>query len=1540
MRKVVLSILAFVGMTSALLAYNVTFKVDMTNVSNFTVANVNGNFNGWCGGCNPMTDDNNDGIWELTIDLPVGVYEYKFTADGWNQQENLTPGTACTVTNFGFTNRTLTVSGSDIVQPVVCWGSCTTCTSVYPVTFKVDMSTVTSTFTTPTVNGLFNGWSGNANPLTDVNNDGVWETTIFLNPGTYEYKFAADNWGIQETLIPGSTCTVTNSGFTNRTVTVGSAAVVLDPVCWGACVACSQVLPSYNVTFQVDMNQQTGFTTPELNGTFNNWCGNCAQMSDSNNDGIYTVTVQLQAGTYEYKFSHDNWGGSEQLTAGSSCTVTNDGFTNRSLTVTGNTTLGAVCYGSCSACTAPTYNVTFRVDMSQQPGIVPELNGTFNNWCGACAPMTDANSDGVYEITVPLQAGAYEYKYAYGDWTGSEIIAPGSSCASSGQYINRTLVVGNAATVLPIVCYGSCTSCSVQTYNVTFQVDMSQQTGFTTPEVNGTFNSWCGNCSAMTDANNDGIWQVTIPLTAGSYEYKFSADNWGSSESLTAGTPCTVTNGGFTNRAITVSANTTVPVVCWGSCNNCQAPTYNVTFQVDMTQQTGFTTPTVNGSFNGWSGTANPLTDANNDGIWEVTLPLQAGNYEYKFAADNWGIQENLVAGTTCTVTNYGFTNRSLEVSNANVVMPVVCWNSCSACSPPTYDVTFRVDMTQQSGFTTPEVNGSFNNWCGSCNPMTDVNNDGIWEVTLPIPAGSYEYKFTADTWGSQENLASGSSCTVSNYGFTNRALTVGNTSQTLPVVCWGACTACTQLYNVTFQVDMSQQTGFTTPEVNGAFNGWCGSCNPMTDANNDGVWEVTLALPAGTYEYKYSADAWGTQETLTPGSSCTVSNYGFTNRTLTVGNAAQTLPVVCWGSCSICSAPSYNITFRVDMNQTTGFTTPEVNGTFNGWCGNCSAMSDANNDGVWEIVIPLQSGTYEYKFTADSWGLQESLTAGSACTVTNYGFTNRSLVVNGASQTLDLVCWNSCAACCQNLSYYADNDGDGVGAGSVQILCAVPTSGYSLTAGDCNDNNANIKPSATEVCGNTVDENCDGVLGVCGDEYAAATTFLNIGQFGTGVQASTSVNLIIANNSAQSAIAGNDMWYNFIASGNAIRISLKGSTTVSDDNALALYNYSANPTGALVPIVTENDVTPTSLGASLDGGNEILYYGNLVVGSTYSICVTNVNSTPGIASLTISYLNGSYADVATYTGNTNSYTNVCQNFKAKFRSNAIGYNVKRWSSSSMTGSPTWSYAIPSGTICQLGRIVPSNMTGSVQPVYVTVDASYNLPDAFGNMNTITAYGTLMSNFTLQSEASLSVRTLDQCTAGFKSITSSVATNRSVCGVSTYGWEFTQAYPIVGLPITLNGGLGASRILPLSNVQGMANGQRYNVRIRANHVDGVSASAYSESSSCVKTIGASGMVMENEGLSQSDVIFNSGKLSVYPNPTAGDQLNVAVDGMEGNLKIEIMDAAGRLIQSEQWMVTGAMNQRVQFNSALPVGMYQLRSTMGNESQTIKFIVAR
>ena len=42
---------------------------------------------------------------------------------------------------------------------------------------------------------------------------------------------------------------------------------------------------------------------------------------------------------------------------------------------------------------------------------------------------------------------------------------------------------------------------------------------FTIPEVNGTFNSWCGNCAAMTDADGDNIWEITIDIANGAYEF-------------------------------------------------------------------------------------------------------------------------------------------------------------------------------------------------------------------------------------------------------------------------------------------------------------------------------------------------------------------------------------------------------------------------------------------------------------------------------------------------------------------------------------------------------------------------------------------------------------------------------------------------------------------------------------------------------------------------------------------------------------------------------------------------------------------------------------------------------------------------------------------------------------------------------------------------------------------------------------------------------------------------------------------------------------
>ncbi|MFM7310797.1 MAG: T9SS type A sorting domain-containing protein [Flavobacteriales bacterium] len=333
-----------------------------------------------------------------------------------------------------------------------------------------------------------------------------------------------------------------------------------------------------------------------------------------------------------------------------------------------------------------------------------------------------------------------------------------------------------------------------QNYNVTFRVDMSTQSGFTTPEVNGTFNAWCGSCFQMTDPDGDNIWEATTALAAGSYEFKFSADNWATQEFLQAGSACTVTNSGFTNRTLVVSGDAVLPVVCWGSCVDCaQTPNfYDITFRVDMNGTTGFTTPEVNGTFNGWCGNCTAMFDADGDNVWEVTVTLPEGSYEYKYSYDNWGGQESLAAGSSCTITTGQFTNRLLNATSDDT-LDVVCFGSCEACgqSAGPYNVTFSVDMSMVSfPFTTPEVNGNFNNWCGNCAAMSDPDGDQIWSITIPLQTGDYTYKFSYDNWSGQEELTVGSACTITEAAFTNRFISVSAPLDLTPV-CWSSCDAC-----------------------------------------------------------------------------------------------------------------------------------------------------------------------------------------------------------------------------------------------------------------------------------------------------------------------------------------------------------------------------------------------------------------------------------------------------------------------------------------------------------------------------------------------------------------------------------------------------------------------------------------------------------------------------------------------------------------------------------------------------------------------------
>ena len=64
-------------------------------------------------------------------------------------------------------------------------------------------------------------------------------------------------------------------------------------------------------------------------------------------------------------------------------------------------------------------------------------------------------------------------------------------------------------------------------------------------------------------------------------------------------------------------------------------------------------------------------------------------------------------------------------------------------------------------------------------------------------------------------------------------------------------------------------------------------------------------------------------------------------------------------------------------------------------------------------------------------------------------------------------------------VTYYRDLDNDGYGRSDLSVTgCSAPP-GYVKASGDCNDQNKEIYPGATEYC-NGLDNDCDGVVSVC----------------------------------------------------------------------------------------------------------------------------------------------------------------------------------------------------------------------------------------------------------------------------------------------------------------------------------------------------------------------------------------------------------------------------------------------------------------------------
>jgi hypothetical protein len=335
-----------------------------------------------------------------------------------------------------------------------------------------------------------------------------------------------------------------------------------------------------------------------------------------------------------------------------------------------------------------------------------------------------------------------------------------------------------------------------------------------------------------------------------------------------------------------------------------------ITFRVNMSSTTISNQGVrLTGSFFNWSlDSAQTIMTSVGNGVFEKTISLDTTlTIQYKFInGSTFQQQENVPQA--CGISNgVGGFDRQIAVPNAPAILPTVCFGSCSNCPLPVFvPVTFRVNMSLVPTVNQVRLTGSFVNWSlDSTTLMTNIGN-GVFEKTVNLDTTQVvQYKFiNGASFANEENVPS--ACGVPNNVNTfDRQIAVPNAPAVLPTVCFGSCSNCALpvFVPVTFRVDMSETpAGPDGVRLAGSFNNWSLGDSSLMNTTGNGIYAKTLSLDTSLIvQYKFvNGLTFQVQENVPQ--SCGVPDgfQGF-NRTLSVPNAATTLPAVCFSSCAAC---------------------------------------------------------------------------------------------------------------------------------------------------------------------------------------------------------------------------------------------------------------------------------------------------------------------------------------------------------------------------------------------------------------------------------------------------------------------------------------------------------------------------------------------------------------------------------------------------------------------------------------------------------------
>jgi len=411
-------------------------------------------------------------------------------------------------------------------------------------------------------------------------------------------------------------------------------------------------------------------------------------------------------------------------------------------------------------------------------------------------------------------------------------------------------------------------------------------------------------------------------------------------------------------------------------------------------------------------------------------------------------------------------------------------------------------------------VFGPYNATLGtlSCSAAANVFNHSNWNLTADVttdeyysftvtPASCYEMDLT-ELHFTHKNSASGANPTIhirsSLDGFATDIATVSivtpnvlqNENIALPV----QFTGLTSMVEFRFYVTSMATNGATYRHDDVSLFGTLNALPTQTyyaDADGDTYGDPAVSTTVCVQPVGYvtdGSDCDDTDENAYPGAVWAIDNDadGFAGATTMVSctQPANHIPVSSPVDCDDNNNAVTGETMYYADTDNDGY------GDANNFVTECSQPSGyvTNDDDCDDSdnSVGLPSFTYYMDLDGDMYGDPNSPVLGCAIQVglspNNLDCDDNDSNINPDAveicDNIDNNCDGNVDEGLLNVAYYEDADNDGFGNSNSMISDCAQPAGYVTVGGDCDDTDDQIYPDATDVFGDAIDQNCDGVDG------------------------------------------------------------------------------------------------------------------------------------------------------------------------------------------------------------------------------------------------------------------------------------------------------------------------------------------------------------------------------------------------------------------------------------------------------------------------------